>query len=91
MASSAENLVDEYCIKLITIDAPSWYNSVQFRIVLLPVLSQLSTAMPLQLAPGLHNVLQAPTPQGISFFEALPEPRYGCRCVYAIIMRKAGC
>ncbi|KAK4961355.1 pyruvate carboxylase [Elasticomyces elasticus] len=84
-------LVDEYSMDMITIDAPSWYINPEFKVVLAEEFTAITSTTPLTFAPGLLDVLQSDTPPSMSFFDSLPTPGSKVWAVYAVVLKKAGC
>lgn len=79
-------LVSEYCLKLISLDAPGWYLNPQFKVALEPCFNQRTPATTPAFAPNILAALSSPLPPSIDFFKTLPSPKRGVWAVYVVVL-----
>jgi hypothetical protein len=86
-------LIEEHTYALGTVNAPLWFISKDLRAICASQQSYTSVAMasPLAFAPGLLEVITAPTPPDSSFFSTLPLVDHKAWAIYLIYVVKDGC
>lgn len=91
-ALSLHEVVDDYMFRHINLEAPAWYVSPHFGIILgSDDYTRIAAATPLTFAPGLSDVLQSAEPPSPDFFMSTPKPEGRYWAVYAALLVKEGC
>lgn len=91
---AVQTQIEDLTFNLVSIDAPSWYINPDFRTLFKDRSSYDSVAncAPIEVAPGLADVLSSPEPPSVDFFLSLPGiPLHKIFAIYCIVLLKAGC
>ena len=82
---TAHQLISDYCLKLVNIDAADWYLNPEFTIVLQPIFYQYFDELHLVFDASMQATLSSDTPPHIDFFLSLPAPKQGTWAVYVVV------
>ena len=85
-AETANELVLDYLLKLIRIDAGMLFMNPQFRLVLEPEFKDICSATPLAFPQCLFETLSSKSPPNIDFFLNLPVAMRGSWAIYAVVL-----
>ncbi len=82
---TSQQLISDYCLKLIKIDVEEWYMNAEFKIVLEPIFHQCADDLHLVFDASIQATLASNTPPLIDFFLSLSTPQRGTWGVYVLV------